>query len=406
MTKPTPDTAMNSPSGHPRALVLACLLAPALTLAACAAGDRATAGHWAGTIDTLASGIIHVQSPASGIWNETTAWRIEEELRIGTADGTGPDLFGSIVGLEVDDYGRIYILDRQASELRIFNPDGAHLRTLGRAGSGPGEFKQPTGFALGPNGTLWVVDPNNARYAVFDTTGAYLRGHHRPIGGYFVPWWGGMDDEGRLFDQAFTAAGRVLIRYDAAVAPVDTFSLPTYDGPSFDLREENRGISAGIPYTPYLERYLDTRGFLWHGVTDRYSIVQQRLGGDTIRIVERRAAPVSVSAAEREEAIEGLEWFTNQGGKIDPARIPATKPAFGAITLDDRNFLWVRPATISAEKDRVFDIFDPEGRYLGQLRSPVPLGRTMLIRGDRIYAVVRDELDVPYLIRAHIVGRE
>jgi hypothetical protein len=384
-------------------LATVCLAA---ILTACGAGERTTAGHWTGTMDTLANGAIHIQNPATGIWDDATAWRIEEELRIGTADGAGPDLFGSIIDLEVDSYGRIYLLERQASEVRVFDATGAHLRTFGRAGSGPGEFKQPTGFAWTADSTLLVVDPNNARYVVFDTTGAYLTGHHRPIGGYSIPWPGGIDAEGYLYDVAFTDGGSALIRYDAAMAPADTFLLPKYDGASFELREEGRMMAAGIPFAPYMSRYHDTRGSLWYGITDRYRIIQQQLGGDTIRIIERAAATVPVTTAEREEAVENLEWFTRQGGKIDPSRIPTTKPAFGAITLDDQGYLWVRPATSSAEKDQLFDLFDPEGRYLGEVRSYVALSRNMLIRGDLIYAEVQDELGVPYVIRARIVGRE
>jgi hypothetical protein len=33
--------------------------------------------------------------------------------------------------------------------------------------------------------------------------------------------------------------------------------------------------------------------------------------------------------------VEGLKWFTEQGGKIDPPRIPDTKPAFTGFLVDD-----------------------------------------------------------------------
>lgn len=54
------------------------------------------------------------------------------------------------------------------------------------------------------------------------------------------------------------------------------------------------------------------------------------------------------------------------------------------------------------------DVFDGEGRYLGRVASPDPLPLTgqVLIRGDRLYVVVRDEIDIPYVVRYRIQGRE
>jgi hypothetical protein len=50
-------------------------------------------------------------------------------------------------------------------------------------------------------------------------------------------------------------------------------------------------------------------------------------------------------------------------------------------------------------------VFDTQGRYLGRLRAPVDVGGSPppVFRGDRIYAVTRDELDVPYIVRLRIV---
>ena len=63
---------------------------------------------WVGTVDTLESGLVAVTNLATGIWNEETRWRVVEELRIGTLEGNGPDLFGRITDLAVDPVGRMY----------------------------------------------------------------------------------------------------------------------------------------------------------------------------------------------------------------------------------------------------------------------------------------------------------
>jgi hypothetical protein len=52
------------------------------------------------------------------------------------------------------------------------------------------------------------------------------------------------------------------------------------------------------------------------------------------------------------------------------------------------------------------DLFDPDGRYLGEFRLPFRLGFfPPLIIDDQLYAITQDELEVQYVVRARIVGK-
>ena len=62
----------------------------------------------------------------------------------------GPDLFGAIYSFDVDAWGRIFVLDDQAQEVRIFDPDGTFVRTVGKKGEGPGEFTSAVSVDLSP----------------------------------------------------------------------------------------------------------------------------------------------------------------------------------------------------------------------------------------------------------------
>ncbi|MGH7573797.1 MAG: hypothetical protein ACREM1_01525 [Longimicrobiales bacterium] len=96
--------------------------------------------------------------------------------------------------------------------------------------------------------------------------------------------------------------------------------------------------------------------------------------------------------------------FREAGGRIDVSRIPELKPVFDDLILDDADYLWVR--LVTHDDTVVFDIFDPEGRYLGAVDAPRELTAiTPVIHGDRFYAVVTDSLDIPYVVRYRIVGR-
>ena len=94
-------------------------------------------------------------------------------------------------GITVDDEGRIYVLDRQANELRIFAPDGTHVRTVGRSGGGPGEFINANGLVWGSPDTLVVVDQRGGRYTLLGRDGAYLGSQPRRLGSYSWVFSGG-----------------------------------------------------------------------------------------------------------------------------------------------------------------------------------------------------------------------
>jgi len=49
---------------------------------------------------------------------------LEPNMSIGSEDGEDPYLFGTIKGVDADSEGNIYILDSQASELRVFSTKG------------------------------------------------------------------------------------------------------------------------------------------------------------------------------------------------------------------------------------------------------------------------------------------
>jgi len=384
--------------------------AASAALAGCGARETSAAAMWNGTIDTLASGRIVVSNPATGMWDEATAWSVVEELRLGTLDDIGPEMFGSIDELEVDAWGRFWVFEGQAQELRVFDRDGAHVRTIGREGGGPGEFARVIGISWAPDGNLWTVDPSNARISIIDTAGNYV-GSHGTVGGWMImPWPGGVDVEGRFWnfapDVSSAEPNIVMIAYDHDLNPLDTVPVPEYpgEGEYFELRTERGHMMTNVPFTPGLEWRFDMRGYMWFMLTGDYSITQLSLEGDTLRTITRDFEPLPVTGADIDSALAGMEWFIENGGKVDASRIPGHKPATDEFLFDDEGNIWVLPVTTLAEEDRVVDVFDPEGRYLGRLRLPFQLSTnpTPVFRDGFIYAVTQDELEVEYVVRARI----
>lgn len=392
-----------------RARTLA-LLGLLVALGACR--ESAADGGWRGTVEALPNGGERVRNPSVGMWGDHDGWSVVEEMRLGSLDAEGPEMFGEIRSVELDALGRIYVLDAQAKEVRVFDSQGRFVRAVGRQGGGPGELGEPAALLWGPDGHLWVVDQGNARFSVFDTTGTYVTSHPRPGGFAFLPWPGGFDRDGNLHDVAVSRdrSGPPLMglaKFDRDMKRVGSFTRPPFTGETFELRMANNVMMVGVPFAPSLAWELSPDGTVWLGVTDQYRLHQVSYAGDTLRIVEREFQPLPVSDADREAGMERLQRFIDQGGTVDESRIPTVKPAFRSVAVDEQGYLWVRPTAEADEENYLFDIFDPQGRYLGALRTPFPVypSAPLLIRGDTLVTVTEDELGVGYVVRARVEGR-
>jgi hypothetical protein len=385
-------------------------------LAGCG-GDRRDRA--AVTVDTLPSGAVRVHNTGDGLWAEGEGWSVVEQVRIGSAEPTDTIFaFEDIWDVTFDALGRIYVLDRGARGVRVFDRAGNHVRTLGRGGRGPGEFWNPTGLGWGPGGELWVADPGNARYEVFDTAGKYLYSRRRRIGSWSYPWGGGFDGRGRLYEsQIVSVPGTnryrgLYIRHETrdSVVATDTFPLPVHEPKVYRIRMGDRRLVTGVPFAPELTWRFDGRNGFWFGVSDAYRLIHRTLEGDTTMIVTREYTPIPVTDDDMRRTRESFERL-GPGAleQVDLSLVPDVKPAFETFVIDDRGYLWVvrTPAAPGARVDRdvVFDIFDPSGRYLGAVPAPVGIYPPPRIVGDRLLGVTRDELDVPAVVVLTIQGR-
>jgi len=146
-----------------------CQLLILASLTACSAEDR-----WTGTV-TDSAGVTIVTNTERGTWGAGGGWALEEDLRIGTVAGDPAYQFGQIGLIAVDSRDRIFVIDAQAREVRVFSPDGTYEQTIGGPGEGPGELGAQTGAVfMGPGDTLLVPDLANQRVNRYAPDGASL----------------------------------------------------------------------------------------------------------------------------------------------------------------------------------------------------------------------------------------
>ena len=392
---------------------------PLVAVLACSGSEPA--GRWAGTSDTTASGVVIVRNTGPGMWDSAAAWRLEEEMRIASAEAGGPGALSDPWFVEADARGRVYVIEGRPNEVRLYADDGTYLRTLMRNGAGPGEVRYASGLAWDPAGHLWVVDKGNGRYTVLDTSGARLAEHRMASTHLFSSAWeGAMMRSGEIVEvvlplmrQAAAPVGAAnresmllaAVRLDSSLTARDTVLFPRWEGPVFRLARRIDPVYVPVPFAPEVIWGMDPRGFVWTSLTDRYRVVQQTLTGDTVRVVQREAEPVPVTEADKDSVIRGLNRFVQMGGVVDRSLIPGVKPPITALWVDDLGFLWTaRAEPEGAPTGTLLDVFDPEGRYLGEVRAPLAL-KFALIRGATLYAVATGEDEVPVVVRYRIRGR-
>lgn len=397
-----------------------------LALVACSAGATDAIASGALVAERTTAGDTSVVRTVSGSTWGTVA-TLEPEVQIGVLEGDEHEMFGSVWAIAADTAGRMYVLDRQANALRVFDADGRFVNTWGRKGAGPGEFRSPDGgLAVLSDGRVVVRDPGNARLQLFSRDGEPLETWSVIAGN-----WRSRDPFYRSGDTLLTPLpyGEIKDITDVTmalyvIAPsgqlTDTLPLPSTGLPPSPLRARNGGNNASmqVPWLPQDVWTWHPDGYFASGHSSRYAITLARRDGP-LRIERDVTLPV-VGDGEREQersrVTNGLRWLDSSWTWNGP-QIPDTKPAFRAIFAgrDGRLWVWRSAAAYPLEapytdengtnvqygEDRQFDVFEPDGTFLGEVRVPreFTVQPAPLFDGERVWAVTRDSLDVQRLVR-------
>lgn len=397
-----------------------------LATAACS-GDAGSSG-WAGTVRDSA-GVAVVLNPTEGIWTPETAWTVSQALSIGSLDGPEAEQFGQILGVDVDDEGRVYVLDGQSSEVRVFDADGQHLRTFGEPGQGPGQLARALGGVFLVGDRVLVPDLQNQRVSTFSTDGEALASFRLDFtAGVPIRWDGPV--AGRLVaqrrvlqvgDSAAGPAGDPIVALDSEGTVTDTL-LILPPGESLNLSGGGPSFRFFAP-EPIWDAGPDGR--IASGMNAEFRIEMRAPGGVLERVVvlPREARPVT--ERDRQVLLDAVrEAAMDQGAPpqavelmLSSATFADSYPFFASLLVGPEGTLWAQRVrtgnelTGGAEEatfdpqdlgSTVWDVFDAEGRYLGEVEFS---GRFQPLRvhGDRIYGVGRDAMDLQSLAAFDVV---
>ncbi|NMC65905.1 MAG: 6-bladed beta-propeller, partial [Acidobacteria bacterium] len=80
---------------------------------------------------------------------------LKEELALGKT-GNEETMLLNPRAVDVDQNGNIYVIDRKAVQIKVYDPQGNFIRAIGRRGQGPGEFQTIWSFQVTPQQTIFV----------------------------------------------------------------------------------------------------------------------------------------------------------------------------------------------------------------------------------------------------------
>lgn len=418
---------------------MAARIAPLLLVLAGAAACRADAGP-AGTapdvvVETIGDTTV-VRTLSGSVWGGEAT--LVPEVAIGQLDGPDEYLFGSIHAITVDDDGRVYVLDGQARDIRVYDSEGSYLETMTRRGEGPGELNNAVSVAVLADGRIIVHDVGDMFVKVVGPSTADREHWAFPAGAFVIPVKPlRIDRNGRILVASAGSSAGDIIEYVRVMGPdgelLDSLSPPGagFEPPFVEVRlpfvmNGRTTASRSVPLTARHYWTVHPNGGFVTGISSDYRVDLQT--DDGVLRIERDWEPVPVSEAERgyhrEVVTEGLRR-TQPDWSWNGPPVPETKRPFRGIVAGNDGRIWVQLWTeahpvvnedhdpddpfsqpVSWASPVRYDAFEPDGTYLGALAAPegfLASPAVPVFDGEHVWAVSQDELEVQHVVRYRIV---
>ena len=384
--------------------------------ASCARESETRHGTWRAERETHGDTLV-VRTVSGSVWAAPATMR--EDLAIGVLEGREELMFNQVQAIAVDAHGGMYVFDGGVPALRYFDSSGVYVRTLGGKGAGPGEYQDAAlGLAVRRDGRVVLRDPRNSRLNVYAPDGAAAL--HWPVAsGLFAENAMVVDTADHMYLKVLLSRPERnkpwnigLLHLDAQGRIVDSIADPVIaDAPT----------TAGGTFVPGKLWAWSPHGYMVVGVNATYRFELRPPSRPVVRI-ERVVPAIQVLPEERAEHEARNAWYRKYQGQYmiaDLPPIPASKPPYRAFLVGADGRIWVRrhvTAERLAESDTgsserppspawvepsVFDVFEPDGTYLGEVR--VPRGTTLSVaRGDVAWGTRQGDAGETYVVRLSV----
>jgi hypothetical protein len=315
-------------------------------------------------------------------------------------DASGDPPLAAPLALAVDeDLGRLYVLETQPPELRVYEMEsGSYLGALGREGDGPGEYRNPIALAVG-SGNLAAVLSTNGRVT-------FWRGDGRFAGTVRIGAGLATDIVAAQADSFYVKADRFPPEDVAEfrIVAVDTVSeLPRFRDLEVPGTEEPgrpyRNHAYAVTTTPAGDLLLAPPG-------PEYTILRVSDKGEVIQEFGR---PEVEPLARSEEEIEAIRERVRRAfaamGRTAPAGAPVPKyrAHVARLAAAPDASIWALTQH-GAGGAAIIDWFGADGSFLASLAVDLRVIE-LAVSSTYVYLLARSTFDLPGIAVARRPGR-
>jgi hypothetical protein len=335
----------------------------------------------------------------------------EEDLSIGGEDDEGNIILFRPMRFLVDQNENIYITDSQDQVIKVFDPDGRYMRTIGAKGEGPGEFSFISYQTFLPDGRLLVMDSRSIRISLFNSSGEFLVSHQWKkqlgmlqfatdssciVAEYFFEGDNPIEDR-RLYIKEYDFRGNEIRSFGEFIPPEMKIHV-----------EKNIAFGISTPHSPQSIFASDQkRQCLYHCLNDKYNIEVFDKDGQVFKKMDRPYEPIPFTSKDAEEFRARYENGRHTKKFAKAMAMPKIKTITPRMLVDDLGNLWVQTHEQKEEEDRDFtayDIFNADGYYEANIwidKSP-----SLLMKGKMYRMETDEETGYRFLKRYRVIWTE
>jgi hypothetical protein len=306
--------------------------------------------EWHGTIEVV-DGVTVVKNPIEPMYGEEI-FTIEEELSIGVAAGAEEYMFQNAWEVVVDNNERIFVSDRRAFHIKVFDKFGKYVKTIGRKGQGPGEFSQISSIQITPRNELMIYERMGFKLTFFSLDGDYIR---TVLLKGIQAFWVRENSKGNYFESSVEFQGQYNTNTFRVATEVKEYGS---DFAFIKTIAKDKFRNANVPLRHDMLARFQSFDLLICGYKDSYELHFINLEGEIVRKVLKDYSPIEIS--EEEKIKRTLPESRER---------PKHFPAFQDFSVDEEGRIYVQLFERQMDDDKFYyDVFDPESRYIARIR--------------------------------------